>query len=226
MEMTRRSMMGGLVMGAAATAGMAPKANAAESCCASALAKHGNDEFYTADGTFKAAAAKEAYYEMMRFYNYPIPPKLKGDDFWVADFGLGIFTEIGMGGIFWVNHKEHNYFGHEIYLLPGQNIPEHRHMKTEAAGPKLEGWQVRHGSALIFGEGEATSGVEKHIPASHQQYAKSKNMKVLMPGEVASLAAAEEWHFMQGGDQGVIVTEYATYHDGAGLRFSHPKVTL
>ena len=35
-----------------------------------------------------------------------------------------------MGGIFWVNDPEYGYFAHAIYLLPGQMIPEHAHVKT------------------------------------------------------------------------------------------------
>ena len=47
-----------------------------------------------------------------------------------------------------------------------------------------------------------------------------------MPGEVGVLAGPEQWHWMHAGPEGAIVTEYATYHDGAGLRFSHPKAKL
>ena len=42
----------------------------------------------------------------------------------------------------------------------------------------------------------------------------------LMPGEVGHMGGPEQWHWMKGGDEGGIVTEYATYHDGEGLRFT------
>ncbi|HOX38446.1 MAG TPA: hypothetical protein PL033_10705 [Candidatus Brocadiia bacterium] len=183
-----------------------------------------NEHFYKADGTFNVEAAKAAFYEMFDFHKYPIVPRLKGDEFWVADFGLGKFTEIGMGGIFWLNFKEQNYFGHEIFLLPGQCIPEHKHVKTPDAGPKLESWHVRHGFVHIYGEGQATAGVETRIPPTHKECCKAKVEKKLMPGEVGHLGAAEQWHWMKGGDQGGIVTEYATYHDGKALRFSHSGI--
>jgi D-lyxose ketol-isomerase len=48
----------------------------------------------------------------------------------------------------------------------------------------------------------------------------------LMPGEVGMLGGAEQWHWMLAGPEGAIVTEYATYHDGTGLRFSHPQVAF
>lgn len=43
-------------------------------------------------------------------------------------------------------------------------------------------------------------------------------------GVAHKLPGAETWHFMMGGSEGAIVTEFATYHDGNGLRFSVPNV--
>jgi len=190
------------------------------------LKKYSNEHFYDDDGKFDAAAAKNAYYEMMRYYDYPIVPRLGSKDFWTVDFGLGKFTEVGMAGIFWVNNKEHNYFGHEIYLLGGQMIPEHWHVATAEGGAKLEAWQVRYGWVYIYGEGEATAGVEQRIPPTHKKYAVARREKKLNPGEVGILGSAEEKHWMLAGPDGAIVTEYATYHDGNGLRFSHPEISF
>ena len=191
---------------------------------AESVNKLNNAEFYKADGTFDVEKAKQAYYDMMERFNYPIVPRLRGEEFWAVDFGMGKFTEVGMAGIFWLNNKEDNYFGHEIYLLPGQMIPEHRHVKTPDAGPKMEGWQPRHGWVYIYGEGEATPGVEERIPPSHKECAKARKEQKLLPGEVGMLGGAEQWHWMLAGPEGAIVTEYATYHDGAALRFSNPDV--
>jgi hypothetical protein len=47
-----------------------------------------------------------------------------------------------------------------------------------------------------------------------------------MPGDVAKLEVAESMHWMKGGPEGAIVTEYATYHDGDGLKFSNPNVAF
>jgi len=224
MDISRRELLGGVVAGAAASTVF--NTVQAEEKKAIAMKKYSNEDFYKADGTFDVEAAKKAYYEMMWYYDYPIPPRLKTEEFWTLDFGLGKFTEIGMAGILWVNMKEDNYFGHEIYLLPGQNIPEHKHVKTPDAAPKLEGWHVRYGWIYTFGEGDPTPGVEDHIPPSHKEYAKVRNMKKVMPGEVDTLGGPEQWHFMQAGPEGAIVTEYATYHDGNALRFSHPDAVM
>ena len=188
--------------------------------------KISNEDFYKADGSFDADKAKQAYYDMMAYHNYPIVPRLKGEEFWAVDFGLGQFTEVGMAGIFWVNNLEGNYFGHEIYLLPGQMIPEHSHKRTDQAAPKMEAWQVRHGSVRIYSTGAPTPGVTERIPPIHRDIAAARTEKELLPGEVGMLNEAQAMHWMIGGPEGGIVTEYATYHDGDGLRFTHPEVSL
>ena len=216
-DVTRRQMMGGLAVGAAA---------AAIGTAEAAMKPLDNDTFYKADGSFDVDAAKEAYYEMMRYHNYPIPERLRGEDFWTLDFGAGNFLEVGMAGIFWINRKEDDYFGHDIYLFPGQMIPEHKHVKTADARAKMEGWHVRHGSVHIYGEGEPTPGVAERIPPMHREIATARTEQKLMPGEVGWLGGPEEWHFMVGGPEGAIVTEYASYQDGTALRFSHPDVSF
>lgn len=223
MDLTRRDV---LTSTAAGIAAVTLAEGAAQAAADAAFKKYKNADFYAADGTFLQDKAKQAFYEMMEFYHYPVVPRLKTAEFWVADFGLGKFMEVGMGGIFWVNNQKDNYFGHEIYLLPGQMIPEHKHVKTEAAGPKLEAWQGRHGWVYLYGEGPATPGVEERIPPSHKECCVAKAEKKLMPGEVAELAGAEQWHWMKAGPDGGIVTEYATYHDGKGLRFSNSQVKM
>ncbi len=185
-----------------------------------------NEDFYTNDGLFDEKAAKDAYYAMMERLGYPIPDTLRGEDFWTLDFGLGKFTEAGMAGIFWINRQADNYMGHEIFLLPGQMIPEHWHVATAEGGAKMEGWHLRNGSVTLYSEGEPTAGVEERIPPLHRDIAKARCEQVLKPGEVGYLAHAEGRHFMLAGSEGAIVTEYATYHDMDGLRFTHPDVKL
>ncbi|MBL7222780.1 MAG: hypothetical protein ISS72_02905 [Candidatus Brocadiae bacterium] len=219
-EMSRRGMLGGLAAGVAAAA---PILGARSAEAAPALKKYGNTHFYT-DGKFDAAKANAAYYEMMEHYSYPIPPRLRTDEFWTLDFALGKFTEVGMAGIFWINDHR-GFFGHEIYLLPGQMIPEHLHLSTKDGPAKMEGWHVRHGSCWVFGnEGASTPEMEALIPPSHKQCSKARIAKKLMPGECACLNQPCAPHFMLAGPQGAIVSEYANWHDNAGLRFSHPDV--
>jgi hypothetical protein len=235
MKITRRKILGSLAASAAGALSIlklgAGRAHADQETKTMTSTKpnwknYPNERFYDAEGKFDVAKAKEAYYEMMRHYHYPIPPRLRGEDFWALDFGLGKFTEVGMAGIFWINNKEHGFFGHEIYLLPGQMIPEHQHLATEAAKAKMEGWHVRNGWVYVYGEGVPTPGVAERIPATHKECAVARTEQILKVGETATLGKPGEKHWMRAGPDGAIVSEYATYHDGAGLRFSHPKVAF
>jgi len=186
--------------------------------------KYTNEDFYKADGSFDLDKAKQAYYEMMEYFNYPVVERLKGEEFWAVDFGLGRFAEVGMAGILWVNEQDDCYMGHEIFLLPGQRIPEHGHDKTDIAATKMEGWMPRYGQIDIYGEGEPTPGAEADIPDAEKEYWIAKTKKSLLPGEVGKLEAPGAMHWMMAGPEGAIVTEYATFHDGNGLKFSNPGI--
>jgi hypothetical protein len=184
--------------------------------------KYTNADFYT-DGKFNEDVAIKAYKEMLEFYGVPFT-KFMDAEFWVAEFGLGDFENVGMGGIFWVNDSVHSYFAHAIYLLPGQMIPEHAHVRTEYA-PKFESWMVNKGWAYNFSElGEATPG-QPTIPAAHGPV-KSKNFTIQQVGDIIHLKKEESFHFLMAGPEGAIVDEWASYHDGAGLRFTNPKASL
>jgi len=221
--MNRREAMGMVAVGAAATTMGACAAMGGKSA---AYQKYENARFYDADGKFDAEVAKAAYYEMMEFLGYPIPERLRGEDFWTLDFGLGQFTEVGMAGIFWVNNQDHDYMGHEIYLLPNQMIPEHWHLATEAGRAKVEAWQLRHGGVTLYSEGTPSPGADKRIPPLHRDIAVARTEQVLAHGECGLLANPTEKHWMLAGPEGAIVTEYASFHDMDGLRFTHPDITL
>ena len=184
--------------------------------------KYANADFYK-DGKFNAEAAKKAYLDMFEFYGIPFTSFME-ENFWVAEFGIGDFENVGMGGIFWVNDAEHGYFAHAIYLLPGQMIPEHAHVKT-AYPAKFESWMVTKGWAYNFSEvGDATPNPPV-IPAKHGAI-KSKNFAVQNVGDILHLKKSETYHFLMAGPEGAIVDEWASYHDGAGLRFTNTKATL
>jgi D-lyxose ketol-isomerase len=182
-----------------------------------------NEDFYK-DGKFLADKAKDTYFSMMRRFGYPIPPRLE-KEIWAVDFSLGDFTRVGMAGIFWYNDKATNVFGHEIFLLPGQMIVEHGHEQTMDAQPKREAWHVRHGWICTLGEGAPPAGTcPVELPRSQSKFITVHNWKVVKEGEVDSLGRSTARHFMIAGSDGAIVTEYGTYHDGAGLRFTNPGV--
>ncbi len=208
--------------------------------------------FYKADGSFDAEAAKEAYYDMMRAHGYPVPKILRTKELWVCDFLQREYDKLGMAGIFWKNVKgkygeagakaytgnfkdaSFGYLGHEIYLLPGQMLPEHRHIGgPQGYGPKMESWHVRHGSVTFFGEYNTPDGDERPIskmpegerPWSYGQDSfKSQYFAKRTAGEFYALNDPESWHFQRAGPDGAIVSEYATYHNQ--VEFSKPGMAF
>jgi D-lyxose ketol-isomerase len=184
--------------------------------------KFTNADFYK-DGKFDQETAMKAYKDMFAFYGVPFT-ELMAKDMWVTDFGLGDFENVGMGGIFWVNDVEHSYFAHAIYLLPGQMIPEHAHVKT-AYPAKFESWMVNHGWVYNFSViGEETPNPPAISPVHGP--IQSKNFVVQKVGDVLHLKKSETYHFMMAGPEGAIVDEWASYHDNAGLRFTNQKASL
>ena len=188
-----------------------------------------NSYFYDADGKFLAGRAKDAYMEMFDRFGYPYPKGFRDNaEFWVLEGGIGDFAHVGMGGIIWLNRNEpgFSYFGHDIYLLPFQMIPEHSHHPTKYPA-KMESWHVRYGSIYNFAEvGEDNRPFPVPVPESQQPFTHLKHYEELHVGDISHLAKLESWHCMMGGPQGAIVTEYANFHDGDGLRFANPKVSF
>ena len=184
--------------------------------------KYTNADFYT-DGKFNEQTAKKAFLDMFEHYGIPFTPFLEAN-FWVTDFGLGDVEHVGMGGVFWINNPDHRYFGHEIYLLPSQMIVEHYHVES-AFPAKHESWQVRCGSVYNFGIGEPTPNPPA-LPESQKGHITVANYHVMNTGDLSALKESESRHFLMAGEQGAIVTEYGTYHDNDGLRFTNPNASL
>ncbi|MFI3294620.1 MAG: hypothetical protein R3Y19_01215 [Rikenellaceae bacterium] len=187
--------------------------------------KYTNADFYK-DGVFQEKVAEQAFREMFEFYGYEVTPFLE-ENWWFVDFGLGDFENCGMGGVFWLNDPVSGYFAHDIYLLPGQMIPEHKHVETEFPA-KMESWMVRSGWCYNFSEvGDPTPDAPA-IPESQAATTISKKFIIQGTNGVTHLADAgkETYHFLMAGPEGAIVHEYANYHDGAGLRFTNPKAKM
>jgi len=220
MKVSRRKLMV-----VAAGAALAATAACRQAKAAATVKAHKNADFYGADGKFNDAAAKQAYFDMMQRFGYPVYERLR-KDMWVQDFALGKFIEVGMAGIFWINDKEGKYLGHEIYLLPGQMLPEHWHVKTDDVPAKAEAWQLRYGAVTLFGEGDPSPEFDKIVPAGEKEWTTVKHATVLALGDIAPLVRVETRHFMVAGPEGCIVTEYASYHEGAAIRFTNPKAKL
>lgn len=186
-----------------------------------------NSAFYE-NGVFNKKEAFEAYYEMMSSFQYPISPILRTEELWTSDFAQNDFLNVGMAGVFWVNNIEYQYFAHEIYLLPGQMIVEHRHNEVPEGKAKVESWHVRHGLIHTFGEGEPTEDLPCRLPET-QLAAGAITMRhclTLGPGQIGTLNRAMAPHFMIAGPEGAIVTEYGTPHYNEALEFTNKTVVF
>lgn len=247
-KMTRRTAMktaagAGLVLASACS-----DTKTGSSCCPPAKALNKND-FYS-NGVFAKDKSLQAYYDLMKCHGYPIQDVLKTDQFWTCDFVQNDFLKVGMGGIFWINESDtygksgagvykgeykdqmFGYLGHEIYLLPGQMLPEHSHIGGSGGlGPKMESWHVRYGEVEFFGEykGEEETLIsempENERPWGYgEDWFKSKYVakRTAQSGKLYTMADAESWHFQRAGKQGAIVSEYATYHNH--VQFSKPDM--
>ena len=255
MNMNRRQMMG-TAAGIAASLAIGATGCKKES---DAMAKNDsfldytNAQYYAADGSFDAKKALDAYFEMLKYYSCPIPDVLKTEALWACDFVQRDFAKLGMAGIFWINatgnygdngakaytgefkDKNYGYLGHEIYLLPGQMLPEHRHIGgAEGYGPKMESWQVRYGEVQFFGEykGDGKETPIGDMPKTGQPWGfgedwfKSKYVtkRTAQSGLLYTLEDPESWHFQRAGATGAVVTEYATYHNH--VEFSKPDMVF
>ncbi len=186
------------------------------------IKKYTNEYFYD-DGVLNPKKALDAYKELMEFYQVPFDEFLRNNMF-ITDFGLGDFANVGMAGVFWHNNKEYTYFAHEIFLLPGQMIVEHKHVEIENLA-KMETWHVRGGSIYNFGEGETTINNPK-TAESQKDFITVSNVNELKLNGLQTLGRVEAPHFMMAGNQGAVVSEYANYHDGTALRFTNPNVSF
>ena len=185
--------------------------------------KYTNADFYV-DGKFNGEVALKAYLEMFEFYGVPFTDFMK-ENMWISDFGLGDFEHAGMAGVFWVNDPVNRHFGHEIYLLPGQMIPEHRHVATPEYPAKFESWMVRNGSAYNFGIGDPTPNPPA-LPESQKEAITVSNFTYMKVGDILPLKELFSPHFLRAGDNGAIISEFGTYQDGNGLKFTNQKAVF
>ena len=249
----------------ALTAGCATSgATCKKGCC-----KMTNADFYK-DGKFDGAKAKEAYFELMRRFGYPVFKSFTDEKFmleqtkqtantqylgfWALDFGKNDFMKYGMGGVIWVDEVKEEYFGHDIFLLPLQSIPEHSHVaqKIDASvcqdrwtgqkfdkelPAKMESWLVRNGWVYSFSEvgepnldkfPEAKANLSALLydhKADKPTLLKSLHVEKWIPDGIAhKLPKTGSWHFMMGGTEGAIVTEFANFHDSSCNRYTVPNV--
>jgi hypothetical protein len=181
-----------------------------------------NAEFYDKAGKFKVDAAKEAYLDLLVYHGYPKSDTLEKNLF-VTDFGLGRFTEVGMGGCYWANDDKAGYCGMELFILPNQMVPEHFHVKTDKAPARVQTAHVRWGKVYAYTEGTPTEKIWAKIPTIELNWVTVRTEHELKVGQTIEFPAMQK-HWLIGAPEGALMTEYSTYADPVGsTKFTDPK---
>ena len=224
-KINRRSLLkaAGSVAGAAAL-GTAATSTAAEKAARKAEPRFKNETFYGPDGKFDAEKGKDAIIALCKHHGYPIFPELR-EGLWVSDYGTGQFTKLGLAAYLFINNEEDRYMLMDLFLLPGQMLPEHWHLDGETNPAKREGWLVRWGLSHIVGIGEPNLSKEVVIPKCHMGGKATTQHEVLAgPGKFVPLAEVKTRHWQYGGPEGAIITEVANVHTNAAVRHSDPAI--
>ncbi len=189
--------------------------------------KFDNAYFYTADGKFDEEKAKDAIVALCQYHGYPMFPKFR-ERLWVSDYGLGRFTEVGLACVGFANKVDgqFSYMLQDLFMLPGQMLPEHWHIapeNTPNCPQKDEGWLVRYGRSYIVGEGEPNLPPEVVVPACHMDGKVTvEHCTVADPGDFVPLVRVDSRHWQMAGPEGLILTEVANAHDNPSVRHSDP----
>ena len=181
-----------------------------------------NAYFYGKDGTFDVEKGKDAVLAMAAYHGYPVFPGMR-EKLFVSDYGTGQFMKLGLSAYMFKNNEEDRYMLMDIFLMPGQMLPEHWHVDSDKNPAKREGWLVRWGLSHIVGEGEPNLGAGVVVPAVHMNgTVMVKHEVVAGPGMFVPLSRVTSRHWQLAGPEGAIITEVANVHTDSAVRHSDP----
>jgi len=183
-----------------------------------------NESFYKG-GKFDVEKGKDAILALMEFHGYPIFPETR-EKLWVSDYNTGQFMKLGLAANMFINNEKDVYMLMDLFLMPGQMLPEHWHLDPKGALPeKHEGWLIRNGLSYVVGEGE--DNLKKfpaiNIPKCHcKGTTTTKHVTKATPGVFVPLKNPEKSprHWQFGGPEGAIITEVANVHSNPDVRHS------
>ena len=186
-----------------------------------------DNEFFYTDGQFNVEKAKDAVIALMEYHNYPVYEGIR-EQLWVSDYGTGQFTKLGLAAICPINNEQDLYMLQDLFLLPGQMLPEHWHEKPAGNLPvKMEAWFIRHGSSYVVGEGEdnMSSFPEIVVPKCHVNGTVSvKHVEYAKPGMTLKLNRETARHWQFAGKEGAIMSEVANVHSNPDVHHSDKAI--
>ncbi len=186
-----------------------------------------NEDFYT-DGKFDEEKGKDAIVALCRYFHFPMFPGFR-DKLWVSDYGTGHFTELGLACTGYCNNDKdvlgQTFMLQDLFLLPGQMLPEHWHLKGEGIAVKNEGWVVRCGKSFIVGIGEDNLPKDLVIPSCHMNgTVETKHGQWATAGQYVQLAKVESKHWQLAGPEGCIISEVANLHTNSAVRHNDKAI--
>ena len=223
--MDRRELLktAGSVAGLAAATAIIPTADAAPTGASKPKIHFQDKDLLGPDGKFDVEKGKDAVEALCKYHGYPMFPGFR-DGLWVSDYGRGEYTKVGLAAFIFINNVEDRYMLMDIFLLPGQMLPEHWHEKPDANLQKLEGWLVRYGLSHIVGEGEPNLGPGVVVPKIHMNgEVTTKHEIAAGPGDFVPLSKVATRHWQLAGPEGAIITEVANVHTNSAVRHSDQK---
>ena len=185
-----------------------------------------NEDFYDKNGVFIVEKAKEAILSLAEYHGYPIFPGFK-EKLWVSDYGTGQFTKLGLAAYMFVNNEKDRYMLMDLFLLPGQMLPEHWHLDGGPNPAKLEGWVIRSGESYIVGEGvdNLNEYPEIVVPSCHMDgKVTTKHVIKASIGSFTPQSIVYSRHWQFGGPKGAIITEVANVHTDKAVRHSDKAI--
>jgi len=221
----RRSMLktAGTTAGLAAVGAMGGSAAADEGCAKKPCIQFENEQFYT-DGKFDVEKGKDGVLALCSYYGYPIFPGMR-EGLWVSDYDTGEFMKLGLAAYMFINNEEDRYMLMDLFLMPGQMLPEHWHVEGEGNPAKREGWLVRWGKSHIVGIGEPNLSDEVVVPECHWGgKVTTEHETIATPGMFVPLAKVGTRHWQFAGPEGAIITEVANVHTNSAVRHSDPEM--
>ncbi len=184
-----------------------------------------NKSLYT-DGKFDVEKGKDAIVKLCEYHGYPVFPDFR-EKLWVSDYDTGQFTRLGLAAYLFMNNEKDRYMLMDLFLLPGQMLPEHWHLDGETNPAKREGWLIRWGKSYVVGQGtdNLASFPEIKIPKFHMNgQTLTKHVVAATPGMFVPLAEVKTRHWQYGGPEGAIITEVANAHTDSAVRHSDKEM--
>jgi D-lyxose ketol-isomerase len=139
----------------------------------------------------------------------------------IASMGLGMLDKIGIQIHTYINTKRCS--AKELVLFPGQICPEQIHPPVEGGPGKEESFRVRWGVLYLYVEGEPTKNIKAKIPSGKEDTFTVYHEIVLNKGDQYTLEPGIK-HWLCGGPEGCVVSEFATYNRDDLDIFTDPEV--